>query len=393
MAMPSQLPRSRMPRAEATRRSGWTPPWMMGKRDWRGGMMSVAAIVGCHGWGAGWNFEVGGGPSALARDPIELDPAAIQPSQAPLHRRLTRRKLRLPCDQLVELHDHISADIALDPHHAFRRVVVLRAIDMALKDHALLAHLSQSGERKHLKTARVGQHRAVPPRERVQSAECADHHVAWPQVEVIRIGQDHLPPGGCDLLDAQPLDRAMRADRHERRRLHHAVGRREPAETRAAGVVGGAEREIGHAAEEGVANASCGASRENYSVRGAPRVHVRRPAFGNIESVGQVWALCCTGRRHRCSRGSGAHRALSRLFTRVRRASGAVTTVHASPARIGRCHDCSRESGAHRALSPLFTRGPRGTRGRATDAGTALATRCSHSRLQLRFPASSAVPA
>jgi hypothetical protein len=53
----------------------------------------------------------------LAAQPLELGPAARQPAQRALHRRARGRRVRAAGDQLVELHDHVGAEVPLDAHH------------------------------------------------------------------------------------------------------------------------------------------------------------------------------------------------------------------------------------------------------------------------------------
>ena len=41
---------------------------------------------------------------------------------------------------MIELHDHIGAEVALDLHHGLRREDVLRSIDVAAKLDAVFTH-------------------------------------------------------------------------------------------------------------------------------------------------------------------------------------------------------------------------------------------------------------
>ena len=74
-----------------------------------------------------------------------------------------------------------------------------------------LGDLDAMGEAEELEAAAVGQDRAVPAHEAVQAAQRRDHLFAGPQGQVIGVAQDHLGPGGAELLDLQPLDAALRA--------------------------------------------------------------------------------------------------------------------------------------------------------------------------------------
>ena len=128
---------------------------------------------------------------------------------------------------MVELHDDVGAQVALDAHHALRRERVRRAIDVAAKDHAVLAHRPQPLEREHLKSARVREDWPVPPHEPVQTPEIANQLVARAQVQMIRVAEYHLRAQLAQIIGVQRFDRRLRADRHERRRVDDAVRRRE----------------------------------------------------------------------------------------------------------------------------------------------------------------------
>ena len=95
---------------------------------------------------------------------------------------------------------------------------------MRMEGHALLLDLAQGRQRKHLKAARVGQHRAVPPHELVQAAHRLDDLVARADMQVVGVGQLDL---AAQLLEVERIDRALdrarRADVLEDRRLHNAV--------------------------------------------------------------------------------------------------------------------------------------------------------------------------
>ena len=95
--------------------------------------------------------------------------------------------------------------------------MALRAVDVTLELDALLGYGAQGGEREDLESARVGEDRTVPAHELVQSAELAHQLVAGPQMQMIRVGEDHLRVHRPKIVGVQRLDRGERADRHERR--------------------------------------------------------------------------------------------------------------------------------------------------------------------------------
>ena len=75
----------------------------------------------------------------------------------------------------------------------------------------------------------------------MEPAAPRDQLVAGPQKQVIGVAEDDLGAGIAQVAMKRGLDRALRADRHERRRLHHAVRRVELAAARRA--IGAVQRE------------------------------------------------------------------------------------------------------------------------------------------------------
>ena len=80
------------------------------------------------------------------------------------------------------------------------------------------------GQAEELKAAAVGENRPVPAHERVQAAERRDDLLAGPQRQMIRVGQNHLRAGLAQPAGVDAFDRALRADRHERRRFDGPCG-------------------------------------------------------------------------------------------------------------------------------------------------------------------------
>src|SRR5262249_28612732 len=98
---------------------------------------------------------------------------------------------------------------------------------------------------EHLIAAAVGEDRLGPADEPVQSAAARDQIVAGPQVEMVGVAQQDLGADRFEVAMRDALDGALRADRHERRRLDLTVRRRHPATPRAAIPVYDLKRE-GH---------------------------------------------------------------------------------------------------------------------------------------------------
>ena len=166
---------------------------------------------------------------------LELRSAAHQPSQAPLTRIARVRFIRLTGNDVIELHDHVGAEVALDAHHRLRREAVLRAVDVTAELDAVLVDGAQRLQREHLEAAGVGEDRAVPAHEPVQPAE------RRARARRRGAGADDRRWRGSSGADrvagrrVERLDRRERADGHERRRLDGAMRRHEDAGASGAG--------------------------------------------------------------------------------------------------------------------------------------------------------------
>ena len=110
---------------------------------------------------------------------------------------------------------------------------------MRLEFGALLGDLPALGEAEHLVAAAVGEDRMRPADEAVQPATPGNQLVARTQVQVIGVAEDDLRADLLEVAMPHRLDRSLRPDRHEGRRLHDAVRRLELAEPR--GAVGASE--------------------------------------------------------------------------------------------------------------------------------------------------------
>ena len=119
--------------------------------------------------------------------------------------------------------------------------MVLRAVDVRLEFGSLLRDLATLGEAEDLIAAAVGQDRAVPADEAMQSAAARDELVTRTQVKVIGVAEDDLRARILEVREERPLYGALRADGHEGGRLHDAVRRLELAQPRS--PVGAQQRE------------------------------------------------------------------------------------------------------------------------------------------------------
>jgi hypothetical protein len=113
---------------------------------------------------------------------------------------------------------------------------VQAAIEMRPELRAFFADHAPLGEAEHLEAAAVGEHRARPADKPVQAAAARDQVVAGTEKQVVGVAEDDLRAERLEIGVAHRLHRALRADRHERRRLDHAVRRAKLAP--AGGAVG-----------------------------------------------------------------------------------------------------------------------------------------------------------
>ena len=126
---------------------------------------------------------------------------------------------------MVQAHGHVGPEALLDGRRALGRQLQEPAVEVRPEGHALVGHPVSIGEAEHLEPARIGEDRAVPAHERVQSAQRRHDLLTGPEGQVVGVRQEHPRPGGAELVGRHALDRGLGADRHERRRLHRAAAR------------------------------------------------------------------------------------------------------------------------------------------------------------------------
>src|SRR4249919_1049058 len=182
-------------------------------------------------------------------------PAAFGPAQAELHRcacDVFRRRIRRA---LVEDHDDVRLQHALDAHAFLGSEEHGRSIGRRGEGDAGLGDLPSMCQREHLEAARIGEDRAAPASESVQPSVRLDDVEARTQVQMEGVAEDDLGTQRAQLLRQHALDRAVGAHRHESRGLDGAAREREAAAAR--GAVGGEQFE-GHPAH--AACPTCGNS-------------------------------------------------------------------------------------------------------------------------------------
>jgi hypothetical protein len=93
----------------------------------------------------------------------------------------------------------------------------------------VLGDLAKLREAEYLKSAGIGQDGSVPSHEAMQATELANERVSGSEKQVVRVGEHDLGAGRAEIVRPERLHRRVRADRHEDRRLDHAVGGRQSA--------------------------------------------------------------------------------------------------------------------------------------------------------------------
>lgn len=123
----------------------------------------------------------------------------------------------------------VRTKLFLNPHRPLRRQLQQTAIDVRAEHHMVVRQFTKRVQAEDLKSAAVGQNRAVPLHEGMQIPEAGHDLLPRPQGEVIRVGEDHLRPDLAELVGPDPLDGSARADRHETGGFDDAVWRVEEA--------------------------------------------------------------------------------------------------------------------------------------------------------------------
>ena len=128
----------------------------------------------------------------------------------------------------------VGPEQILNFHRPLGGQAIGRAVDVGLKRHAILVELSELGERHDLKAAGIGQDRPRPIHELMQAAERRDPLRAWPQHQMIGVGEHDIGAERFHPFRMHRLDGGRRADRHEGRRADRSPRRRDEARARVA---------------------------------------------------------------------------------------------------------------------------------------------------------------
>src|SRR5262249_11777196 len=94
---------------------------------------------------------------------------------------------------------------------------------MRAEGDAVLGDLPQWCERHHLKAAGIRQDWMRPTHESMEAAKRGDAFGRRPQHQMIGVAEQNLRARGAHVVMVHALDRSLRADWHEGRRMHHAM--------------------------------------------------------------------------------------------------------------------------------------------------------------------------
>ncbi len=126
-------------------------------------------------------------------------------------------------DALVEHHRDVRTQRLLNLDGLFRRKGMLGPIEVRTENHTVIGDFAEIGQAKHLKAAGIGEDRPRPGHETMQPAQAPDPFVARPKIKMISVAKQDLNAKLAERLLRQSLHRALRPDRHERRRVDHAM--------------------------------------------------------------------------------------------------------------------------------------------------------------------------
>ena len=119
---------------------------------------------------------------------LHLFLATLQPACGTVYRRLYITSVRQRRWALIKGHGNSRSQIGLDLHTLLRAHKNLAAVYMGMEMYAFLFDLSQSGQRKHLKSAGIRQDRFVPYHKFMQAAKVFDQLIARADMQMVCIG-------------------------------------------------------------------------------------------------------------------------------------------------------------------------------------------------------------
>ena len=160
---------------------------------------------------------------------LDFGQAAREPPDASLARVPRGGFVGLARDDVVELHDDVGAQVALDLHHDLGREESPRPVDVGLELDAFFIDGPETFQREDLESARVCKDRTFPLHEVVESAHLSHDVVAGAEVQVVCVAEDHRGAHPDEILGIERLHRRQSPDGHECRRFDRSVGSRKNA--------------------------------------------------------------------------------------------------------------------------------------------------------------------
>ena len=155
---------------------------------------------------------------------LKAGEAAVQPAVGEFHGSPGIVVVAGPGRTLVEGHDDVGADAALDVHDGFRGKVVFGSINVGGEADSVFGDFAAVAEGIDLKSAAVGQDALVPADEAVESAGLMQNVRARAEIQVVGIAQDDLCAHLCfEFVKVYGLDAPDGTHGHEDRGLDDAV--------------------------------------------------------------------------------------------------------------------------------------------------------------------------
>ena len=132
-------------------------------------------------------------------------------------------------EAFVEHHRDVRSELRLHVGRLFRCQRVRRTVEMRPKMRAVLVDRAAGREAEHLIPAAVGEDRPRPAHEAMEAAASGNQIVPGPKREVVGVAEQDLRAERFEIAMRDALHRALRGNRHERRRVDDTVGRGDPA--------------------------------------------------------------------------------------------------------------------------------------------------------------------
>ena len=125
---------------------------------------------------------------------------------------------------LVQDHSDVGSQETLVFHGRLGREEALTAVDVRLEEYAVFGDPLEPAQTEGLEPATVRENWAVPSHESVEVAHIADQLDAWPEHQVVGVGEENVGSQRRQVVRGEGLHRTQSSHRHERGRLDRTVG-------------------------------------------------------------------------------------------------------------------------------------------------------------------------